>query len=116
MNGPGLSGKQSAASTPYLRIAMQNKKKWAPSMYEMEGAHSVRLHHITDHSALRALPNKPPASKHNLSAAGYPTPDKRPGTSPERPRISPGPVRRWRQTEFYRLRDTPRKRLSVIVR
>ena len=31
--------------------------KRAPSMYEMEGARSVRLHHVTDCSAPRALPD-----------------------------------------------------------
>ena len=36
-------------------------------------------------------------------------PEERPGTSPERSGISPGPVRHWRQTDFYRPATQRRK-------
>ena len=54
---PGIS----SAGTQTRRI-----KKRAPSMYEMEGARSVQLHHFTDCSAPRALPDWPPALNTSL--------------------------------------------------
>jgi hypothetical protein len=71
-------------------------------MYEMEGLTRsgcttspiarIRVRCLTAAGLVHA-PHKP----------GFPASERRPEISPERFGISPGPARRWRQTDFYRL-------------
>ena len=59
-------------------------------MYEMEGAHSAKLHHAFRLLVLaRALLGRPPASNPSRHESGYPIPDKRPRIAPERLRLAP---------------------------